>query len=199
MESSHLLAEKIVDAALYLAEKSSWENIRLFDIASHLNIDLTEIQSNFREKNDLVNAFFERADKAMIMQTNQQGMMRLSSEERLSHLLVAWFQYIQKYRQVAKEIIYSQLEPGHIHTQCLLLLRISRTVQWWREAAQRSATYMHRAVEESGLTTIYLTTLMYWLQDDSKDAVATEHFIQKQLSRANRINCFFKRLFKRCE
>jgi len=77
------------------------------------------------------------------------------------------------------------LEPGHLHIQIPALMRISRTVQWWREAAHRSTSCVQRAIEETGLTAIYLTTFIYWLYDDSHNATATNYFLEKRLAQAS--------------
>ncbi|KTC86514.1 hypothetical protein [Legionella brunensis] len=191
MRASPLTAEKIVDAGLYLAEKSSWERLRLFDIANHLKVELTTIHSHFREKNDLVDAFFDRADRVMLALGAQPEILKLDSEARLSILLRSWFKNIQQHRKVAREMIWAQLEPGHFHMHAFALLRISRTVQWWREAAQRSAVYLRRAIEETGLTAIYLSTMLHWLYDDSDEAVNTDMFLENQLRRAHWLTDLF--------
>ncbi|ASQ46094.1 ubiquinone biosynthesis protein COQ9 [Legionella clemsonensis] len=198
MQTSHLTAEKIVDTALILAKRSSWENLKLFDIAHYLDVNLADIQHHFLEKNELVDDFFERADRAMLLKGSQPDIVQLPAKERLALLLIEWFEYIQQYRQIAKEMICAQLEPGHLHTQFSSLLRVSRTVQWWRESAQRSASYLHRAMEETGLTAIYVASLLYWLYDDSKDAIDTKRFIEKQLTRADRLVHFCRRFPKPC-
>lgn len=53
-----------------------------------------------------------------------------------------------------------KLEPGHIHLQIGGLQRISRTVQWWREAARRKSLHLARITEESLLTGAYLRTFI---------------------------------------
>ncbi|CAM2847522.1 hypothetical protein LEAN103870_05180 [Legionella anisa] len=185
MKKVRVTVDEIVNAALSLAEQTSWENVRLFDIAKRLNVNLEDIRSFFREKNELVDAFFDRADKAMLTRAEQPEMMELDAPERLHKLLMSWFHVLQSNRNVARQMLWSQLEVGHIHVQFPALLRVSRTVQWWREAAKRSATYYHRAIEETGLTLIFLMTMTYWLHDDSKGAINTSRFLQKKLSQAH--------------
>ncbi|KTD43107.1 hypothetical protein [Legionella parisiensis] len=185
MKKVHVTANEIVNAALSLAEQTSWENVRLFDIAKRLNVNLEDIRSCFREKNELIDAFFDRADKAMLARAEQPEMIGLNTPERLHKLLMSWFQVLQTHRNVVRQMLWSQLEVGHIHVQFPALLRVSRTVQWWREAAQRSATYYHRAIEETGLTLIFLMTMAYWAHDDSKEAINTSRFLQKKLSLAH--------------
>lgn len=184
MQQSHSIAKQIVDAALDLAEKSSWEEVRLFDIAQQLKIGLADIHLYFREKDELIDAFFDRADNAMLETAKKLDTVNLDSQQRLHKLLMSWFKAIENHRRVAREMIWGKLEPGHLHIQIPAMMRVSRTVQWWREAAQRSASCVQRAIEETGLTAIYLTAFIYWLYDDSKDASATDHFLEKRLAQA---------------
>ena len=64
---------------------------------------------------------------------------------------------------------------------------ISRTVQWLREAAHRDAELPWRAIEETGLTAIYLAAFFYWMRDDSEQAARTASFLDKWLTRAERM------------
>ena len=73
-------------------------------------------------------------------------------------------------------MIYGKMEPGHLHVQIPGVLRISRTVQWIREAAQLDATYVRRALEETGLTSIYLMTFFYWMKDDTPKSEKNKSF-----------------------
>jgi ubiquinone biosynthesis protein COQ9 len=184
MKKKQVTSEEIVNAALCLAEQTSWENVRLFDIAKQINVNLEDIRYCFREKNELIDAFFDKADKAMLTMAAQPEMIELTTSERLHKLLMSWFQVLQSNRNVVRQMLRSQLEVGHIHVQFPALLRVSRTVQWWREAAQCSATYYHRAIEETGLTIVFLMTMAYWLHDNSQAAISTSRFLQKKLSQA---------------
>ncbi|MDI9817920.1 MULTISPECIES: TetR/AcrR family transcriptional regulator [unclassified Legionella] len=177
-----ITADKIVDTALHLAEASSWERLRLFEIAEQLDIPITKIHTYFREKDELIDAFFDRADKAMLKMSTQPELLQLSGQERLHQLLMRWFSLLQNHRKVTREMIWAKLEPGHLHIQFPALMRISRTVQWWREAAQLSASHFRRALEETFLTAVYLMTFIHWLYDDSKEAIATSHFLKKRLA-----------------
>ena len=58
--------DQIVDTAVELAEQKSWEAVRLHDVAASLGITLDDVRAHFREKEDIVDAWFERADSAML-------------------------------------------------------------------------------------------------------------------------------------
>ena len=76
-----------------------------------------------------------------------------------------------------------KLEPGHVHLQALGILRISRTVQWFREAARQESTGFQRILDESALTAIYLAGFGRWLFDDSRDGRESKAFLAAGLRR----------------
>jgi len=115
------------------------------------------------------------------------GFPGLSPRERLHRLIMAWLMAQASHRRVTRQMICGKFEPGHVHYQYAGLLRVSRTVQWLREAAQRDAMLPWRAIEETVLTSIYLTTFFYWMRDDSEQAARTSAFLDKLLSQAERL------------
>ena len=82
-----------------------------------------------------------------------------------------------------------KFEFGHIHLQSLGLMRISRTVQWFREAAYHDSTGLQRIVDECALTAIYLTTFARWLFDDSANSQKSKGVLNTALHQWLRIDC----------
>ncbi len=189
MKKSKLdLREAIVDTAVTIAERSHWESVRLFDVAAELDITLDEIRVHFREKEDLVDAWFDRADSRMLKATETVEFLSLPPRERLQLLIMAWLDALVAHRKVTRQMIGGKLEPGHLHIQIPAIMRVSRTVQWMREAAHRDATYVRRALEETALTTIYLATFAYWMQDDSENSQNTRDFLAHKLKYAESLD-----------
>jgi AcrR family transcriptional regulator len=188
MGASEELRERIVDAALEIGGRTSWEAVRLHDVAQALGITLDDIRRHFREKEDLVDAWFDRADAAMLQAAEAPGFAQLTPRERLHRLIMTWLGALAPHRKVTRQMILGKLEPGHIHILFPGILRVSRTVQWMREAAHRDATYLRRALEETGLTSIYLMTFFYWMGDDSPEARATSRFLEGWLTAAERLD-----------
>lgn len=52
-------SDQIVGAAVGLGEQKSWEAVRLHDVAAVLGISLDDLRTHFREKEDIVDAWFE--------------------------------------------------------------------------------------------------------------------------------------------
>jgi AcrR family transcriptional regulator len=171
----------MLDTALVLAGQTSWERLRLFQVAEALGIGLDEVRQEFREKEDLIDAWFDRADAALLQAGTDPSLVQLPLRERLHRLLMIWLDALSDHRRVSREMIQGRLEPGHVHIQARALLRVSRTVQWWREAARCEAAYLSRALEETVLTSIYLATFGYWLNDASIDAAGTRRLLARSL------------------
>jgi AcrR family transcriptional regulator len=160
------LRDRIVDTALTLAEQRSWETVRLHDVAAALGIGLEDIRQQFREKKIWLTRF-DRADQAMLAIAATPDSWR-SPPPSPARVIMHWLTALSPHRRVTRQMILGKLEPGHLHIQIPGLLRISRTVQWMREAAQRDTISMtRRALEETATTGIYLMTFIHWMMDDS--------------------------------
>lgn len=187
------LRDRIVDAALALAEQRSWEAVRLHDVAAALGITLDDIRRQFREKEDLVDVWFDRADRAMLAAAAAPDFLALTTRQRLHRVIMNWLTALSPHRRVTRQMILGKLEPGHLHIQIPGLLRISRTVQWMREAAQRDTVYVRRALEETATTTIYLMTFVHWMTDDTPQSARTAAFLDRRLKEAETLAHFVSR------
>src|SRR5687768_7094996 len=181
-------ADQIVNTAVELGEQKSWEAVRLHDVTASLGISLDDVRAHFREKEDIVDAWFERADSAMLKVAQTADFSYLTPRQRLHRLIMTWLAALYPYRKTTRQMIYGKLEPGHVHVQIPGLLRVSRTVQWMREAAGRDATYLRRALEESALTSIYLATFIHWMNDSSSGSSRTSRFLDGCLSIAESVD-----------
>jgi AcrR family transcriptional regulator len=181
MPRSKPSAAQILDAALQLADACGWERLHLFDVAARLDVGLDAIAAHYREKDQLVEAWFDRADRAMLARSSAADLAALEPAKRLEELLVAWLDSLVAHRAVTGQMLLYKLEPAHLHLQVLGLLRISRTVQWWREGARRESRHLQRIAEESLLTGVYLRSFIHWLRHPEEDPAEFRAFLRRQL------------------
>lgn len=181
MPRSNPSASQILDGALHLADVCGWERLHLFDVAAHLNVGLGAIAAHYREKDQLVDAWFDRADRAMLVRSSAADLGALEPAKCLEELLVAWLDSLAAHRSVTGQMLLYKLEPAHLHLQVLGLLRISRTVQWWREGARRESRHLQRIAEESLLTGAYLRSFIHWLRHPEEDPAEFRAFLRRQL------------------
>jgi AcrR family transcriptional regulator len=177
-------AAQILDSALKLADACGWERLHLFDVAADLGVGLDEIARHYREKDQLVEAWFDRADLAMLSRGQDPDLLPLEPGQRLEELLLAWLGSLAAHRAVTGQMLLYKLEPGHIHLQIGGILRISRTVQWWREAAQRQTLHLTRIAEESLLTGVYLQSFIHWLRHPDENPAEFRAWLRSQLRSA---------------
>ncbi len=179
---------RIVEAALELGEQQSWEAVRLHAVAEATGISLNKERLYFREKEDLVDAWFDRADSAMLQEAEAPDFQVLSPRQRLHRLIMTWLATLAPHRNVTCQMIYGKMELGHVHIQIPGLMRVSRTVQWIREAAHLDATHVRRALEETGLTSIYLMTFFYWMKDNTPNSGKTSCFLDGLLGTTEKLD-----------
>lgn len=176
-------AEWILDEALSLAEAESWESLHLHRLADELGIPLNEIRACYPQKDALAEAWFDRADAAALAVPASSGFGELLVRERQQRVIEAWLEALQPHRRLTREMLAYKLEPGHLHLQLAGLTRISRTVQWFREAALQDSRGLRRILEETALTLVYVGAFARWLYDDSPDSRETRRFLRRALQR----------------
>jgi len=174
-------ANQILNCALHLADSCGWERLHLHQVAAELDVGLESIAQHYRQKDDLAEAWFDRADTALLSRAQVSDLATLSPDKRLEELLIAWLNSLASHRAVTGQMLLYKLEPGHFHLQIQAVQRVSRTVQWWREAAQRNNTHLSRIAEESLLTTAFLRTFVHWLRHPDEDEADLRALLRQQL------------------
>lgn len=183
MKQQNALADAILEVALEQAESSSWESVDLHSVAKTLDTSLLEIKTIYPQKDDLVEAWFDRADKAVLAEKATENFAALPADERIHKVMMLWFLSMSEHRRVTRQMLCYKLEFGHIHLQVLGIMRISRTVQWFREAALLKTQDIHRIIEEVLLTRLYLFGFARWLFDDSENSLHTDEYLLAALRR----------------
>jgi AcrR family transcriptional regulator len=178
------LAQRIVDTAIELGERRGWDAVHLHEIARLLGIGLADIGRHYDQKDAIAEAWFDRADAALLMVSQAPGWIDLDPRERLHHAIFSWLDMLAPHRRLTAEMLRYKFHPEHLHLQALGLMRISRTVQWIREAACLPSTGLRRELEEVALTAIYVTTFAHWLGDESPGAARTHDFLGRLLAGA---------------
>jgi len=180
-------AERILDAALALAERIGWDALHLYQLADELQIGLADLGEHFDSKDALAERWFDRADRALLAAPEAPGWQACSVRERLHRAIFCWFDALAAHRRPTVAMLRYKLQPDHLHLQALGLTRVSRTVQWIREVAGLPSVGWRRELEEVALTAIYLASFAHWLADDSPGAERTGRFLDRQLRRAERV------------
>lgn len=181
------LAQEILDTALGLAGEDGWDRVRLHKVADRLDIPLQRIHDIYPDLDAVGNALFARANAAMLAAGDAAGYTDLPASERIFLAIAAWLRVLAPHRPAVKAMLRYKAQPAHVHLQAALVVGLSRTVQWLREAARLDAVGRQSQVEEVGLSALMVATLIYWLFDRSEDQAKTRAFVQRRLARADRL------------
>lgn len=180
------IPERIVDAALARADRVGWSRVRLHDVADDLDLPLAEIYGFFPDLDAVGEALFARADQAMLNAARAGRFGELPPRERLQRVMMAWFETLDPHRSHVRAILRYKFAFAHIHLRAALVVRLSRTVQWIREAAGLDAGGLRHDVEEIGLSLLLVATVLRWLSAPADALDATRAFLERRLECADR-------------
>jgi AcrR family transcriptional regulator len=180
------LSQRILLAALDEADRVGWPALRLSRVAAALDIPLSEIYRHYRDADAMAEAWLAVADRAMLAPT-ELGFARLAPADRVQQAMLRWLDALAPYRRVTGDILLGKLYPGHPHHVAALVFRLSRTVQWLREAALLDAPPPRRQLEEIGLTALFAATVTLWARDESDGQATTRRFLGRCLVEAGHV------------
>lgn len=179
MSETPLDREHILNKALELAMESSWASFSMSQLADSLNCSIADIGQYFRSKDDMAELFFDRADRAMWALHSKESFRGLDDKDKLTECIFYWFESLSPYKSLVREMLTYKLEPGHFHLQAHGVTRISRTVQWFLEVAEREHRGLKRIVDESAVTSVYLISFSYFLSDKSEQHANTRSLLKR--------------------
>jgi len=186
MPTDETTPDTILDQAIALAQKSSWESFSLSELAVQADCPLSVIKGFYRSKDDMAEALFNRADDAMLSLSSDPEYLAQPSNNKLVQCIMTWFEFLAPYRPIIREILAYKLEPGHIHLQAHGITRISRTVQWFLEVSNRKYSGLKRITDEVATTSAYLASFSYFLFDKSEGSVNTQSMLEKLINRIDK-------------
>jgi AcrR family transcriptional regulator len=178
-------SDRIVDAALELADERGWADVRLHQIAERAGLALAEVRSRFRDQDAVANAWFARALTALVA-APPDDLADRRPPERLHAVIMRWFDALAPHRATTAQMLQAKLYVSHPHHWVPLIFELSRLMHWFLDAARIASTGRARQLAEVGLTAIFLATLRIWLRDDSMDCERTRRYLRRRLAAADR-------------
>jgi AcrR family transcriptional regulator len=177
--------DRIVAAALDLADERGWANVRLYQIAERAGLSLAEVGAEFRDQDAIANAWFAHA-LAMLESLPAGAVADRPAPERLHVAIMRWFDAVAPHREASAQMLRAKLYVSHPHHWAPMIFDLSRLMHWFLDAARIASTGRGRRLAEIGLTAIFLTTLRVWLRDDSVGQENTRKYLNARLAAADR-------------
>jgi ubiquinone biosynthesis protein COQ9 len=171
--------DRIVVAALRLAEQQGWRDLSLGEIAREAKIPLAEMRREFQSKGQILAAFSRAADQAVL----EKFAAPASGEgrDRLFDVLMTRFEIMQPYKAAIRRI---RDDLGWSLGEALAQFRPALKSQYWMLAAAGISGEGGRGMLRiNGLLAIYGRVFNIWLDDDDPGLARTMAALDKRLRR----------------
>lgn len=173
--------DRLVDAALVLAERQGWRRTGLAEIAAEAGLSLAETYDAVPSKLALLAAFHRRIDRAALAQA---GDAEAPPRDRLFDALMRRFDALAPHRPALRAILRdSRGDPALLLGAAALV----HSMAWMLEAAGIPASGLRGGVRAPLLSGLYLLVLRVFLDDDSTDLAKTMAALDRQLRRSETI------------
>lgn len=175
--------DRILDAALALAERDGWFKISLAAIAQEAGLPLAEVYAEFRSRGAILAGLTTRIDAAVISGATASDAEE-SSRERLFETLMRRFDAMKPHRAALRRIVRGlSCDPLMAVLSGPVLFR---SMAWMLEASGISTAGPAGRLRVKGLTVIYLDVLRTFLGDETEDLAKTMAALDRRLRQAER-------------
>ena len=168
-------ADRLVDAALRLAERQGWRRTGLGEIAAEAGLPLDEAYAACPSKLALLVRFHRRIDRAALAGTSAADE---PARDRLFDALMRRFDALAPHREALRAMLRDSMgDPVAL----LGLPALLRSMGWMLERAGVSAASWRGRFRAKLLTGLYLSVLRVFLDDDSADLARTMAALDRRL------------------
>src|SRR5271166_6218097 len=161
--------ERIIAAALRLAETRGWRDLSLGEIAGEAGVPLAEFRKEFQSKGQILAAFSRAVDQAVIEKFPAPGPD--VARDRLFDVLLTRFEVMQPFKAAIRHI---REDVGSSLGESLAQMRPALKSQYWMLAAAGiSGEGGTGFLRVQGLVSIYARVFSIWLEDDDPGMART--------------------------
>jgi AcrR family transcriptional regulator len=160
----------VIDAALRLAARRRWRDVRLGDIAAEAGIDLADLARMTSSKADIVRRFSRRTDRALLESLKSQPVDG-DPHDRLFEVVMRRLEILAPHRAALASIL--EAPASHPTGMVMLASSAATTQRWMLTAAGLEDDGASGLVKQGGLACVYARTLRVWLSDDDPGRART--------------------------
>lgn len=177
--------DRIILAALRVAEKQGWREASLADIAREADVSLAGIHKKFRSKTAILEAFIGRVDAAVLKKAKEPDM-DTPARDRIFDVLMTRFDVLKPYKgalaRIHKECRCAPPGPGTLPLACAS----ANSGKWMLTAAGISTRGPNGCARVSGLMCLYARVVPVWLGDDDPDQARIMAALDRELRSGER-------------
>lgn len=178
--------ETLLEACLTVLEETGWREFSFACAAKKTGIPLSAFQEYFKTPADILTTLFRKIDKTVLGSLNTEDYA--TPKDALFDVLMTRFEAASPYKLLLKsfwqEWVFSPEDMPLLASQNL------SSLVWILEAASLKARGITGLLRLQGLGMLYLLTLRVWLKDTSPDLSPTMAFLDKGLTRLEKMADF---------
>ncbi|NNF76974.1 MAG: TetR family transcriptional regulator, partial [Rhizobiales bacterium] len=96
--------DKIINAALALAEDTSWRDLKLSAIAKAAKLSLADVAEEFASKADILAAFMARTDAELLKKIEAEGEASELPRDRLFDVIMLRLELLEPHKAALRNI-----------------------------------------------------------------------------------------------
>ena len=169
--------EKIVNQFIKDVPKFGWSRDTLLGSAKKLKISTSNLAKEFPSfETDIIKFIISQNNKKVEKLYKSFNHDRLRMRDRIKTILELKFETNQHLKDSLPEMLKNLLRPGNILSSLKLLNQNSDFI--WKLAGDNSNDFNYYS-KRGLLSIVYLSTLIYWLNDSSDKMIGTKSFISR--------------------
>jgi|TARA_B110000438_G_C15743618_1_gene619693 ubiquinone biosynthesis protein COQ9 len=134
--------------------------------------------------NDLVNHLADWSNRMMLIELEKIDLNSMRIRDRIIMIIRLRLQILAPYREGVRRLIsYLALPQNTLHATKLTWIVVDDI---WYAAGDRSSDYNYYT-KRGLLASVYTTTILYWLVDDSEDFIDTWSYIDRRIENIMKI------------
>lgn len=172
--------DKILTQILKLIPFDGWSEATL-RTATH-NAALPEHYEQVAFKNgivDVIELFHTKIDTETFIRLDKDELSNMKIRERIYHILDTRFKVMDEYKPVIRKATQFLSMPQHICTGTKMLWDMAD--KSWYAAGDTSTDFNHYT-KRTTLMAVYSSTLLFWLEDNSKKHHETSAFLKRRIN-----------------
>lgn len=175
--------DRLIDAALALAERRGWRGLALADIAREAGLPLARVHGLAPSKTAILEAHMRRTDAAVLAGAPaDQGD---DARDRLFDAVMRRFDAMAPAKAGLRAIAHDL--AGDPAGALCLGPGLMRAMAWTLEAAGIDSGGWRGRLKTKGLALLYLSVLRVWLGDDSAEQSKTMAALDRGLRQAEQV------------
>jgi ubiquinone biosynthesis protein COQ9 len=129
--------------------------------------------------NSLVEAYCQYLDEEMLKRCLAEDLTEMRVHQKVKFAILKRLEVMMRYKAVASKTVSFLAFPMHAALATRTTWRVVDVI--WREVVKDKSTDFNYYTKRGLLAGVYVSTLIYWLADDSPEHEATERFLEARI------------------